>query len=136
MMRAARARKPEPDLAADFQEVMSTAIDVLSRERALFLSGQYAGIEAITVEKVDILARLEDVFPTAPRTQETISAIQSLVDASRRNEEIIQAARQGLAHARRRINSIRAARHGVVAYAEDGTQISSQADLIGREKSA
>ena len=121
---------------ASFQEIVEEALELLARERALFLTGDYEKIPQVSGQKISVLERIEDAIPFAPQTRATIAVIEELVIASRRNEEIIQAARQGLAHARRRISSIREARRGVVAYAEDGSQIASHADLIGREKSA
>ena len=121
---------------SEFAEVVGEALDILARERLVFLTGDYNEIPKVTSDKVLVLERLEDAILRAPRTSDSISAIEELVSASRRNEEIIQAARQGLAHARRRIGSIRQARQGIVAYAEDGSQIASRADMVGHEKSA
>ena len=131
------AQTAEEQTAGDaFAAVIAETLDVLAHERTLFLTGAYGELEEITERKATLLARIEDAVPFAPRTRATIAAIEDLVVASRRNEEIIQAARQGLAHARRRITSIRQAKQGIVAYAEDGSQIASQADLFAREKSA
>ena len=122
--------------AEAFEAVIAETLDVLAHERMLFLTGAYGELEGVTGKKTLLLARIEETVPFAPRTRATIGAIEDLVIASRRNEEIIQAARQGLAHARRRISSIQQAKQGVVAYAEDGSQISSRADLFARDKSA
>ena len=135
MVKLVQATDARADAEA-FEAVIAETLDVLAYERTLFLTGEYGELSEITDKKAALLSRIEEAVPLAPRTRATIAAIEDLVVASRRNEEIIQAARQGLAHARRRITSIRQAKHGVVAYAEDGSQISSQADLYAHQKSA
>ncbi|MEM7745255.1 MAG: hypothetical protein AAF409_16245 [Pseudomonadota bacterium] len=126
----------EERTASPFCDVVEDALGVLEDERVAFLSGAYDRVEAIVERKKAALVRLEQLIPDAPRTDDTVTAMRRLIAASRRNEQIIQAARQGLAHARRRIAVIKDAARGVVAYAEDGSRIASQADLIGSGKSA
>lgn len=119
-----------------FLELIDSGLETLARERDVFLSGAFDQIREISEEKRHLLERLESAMPTIARTPAILNAIEVLVTSSRRNEEIIKAAQQGLSHARRRIESIRKAGRGVVAYAEDGSAISSRADLLGALRSA
>lgn len=116
--------------------LIEDALALLDEERDVFLTGAYGRIAGISERKLDILAELEVQLAQAERSVLVINAVRRLIAASRRNEQIIEAARQGLSHARRRIGAIQEAARGVVAYAEDGTRIASQADLRSREQSA
>ena len=137
MNRTARRLLPEDlDTAAPLLRVVDEALDVLATERQVFLSGDYERIVEITEAKSEILVRLEDLIPSMARSITAIRAMQRLVEASKQNEQIIQAARQGLSHAKRRISAIAQTGRGAVAYAEDGTRISSHADLMKADKSA
>ena len=117
-------------------EVIDSALVVLQDEREVFLSGEYEKLPVIIERKVSLLDRIESLIHTAPKSASFIAAVRRLIDASRRNEEIIQAARQGHAHAKRRLKAIADMRDGVVAYAEDGSTISSRADAWRGGKSA
>ena len=116
--------------------VIASAVELLRRERQVFLTGRYEELAEITGEKERILDQLEGLIPTVVPNAEIIGALRDLIDVSRRNEQIIQAGRQGLAHARRRLKAIEEMNAGAVAYAEDGSQIRSSADLPKDEKTA
>lgn len=129
---------PLPALPVGTTELMTTvetALALLDEERDVFLRGRYERIGEIAARKQKILDELEDAMTGIQRSALVVTAIRRLIAASRRNEQIIKAARQGLAHARRRIGAIQQAMRGVVAYAEDGSQIASHADMIGSGKS-
>lgn len=128
--------QPTALLYAPLLAMVDEALELLDEERDVFLTGQYSRIADLTKRKLAVLRLLEVELAGAGRSALVINAVRRLIAISRRNEQIIQAARQGLAHARRRIGAIREAGRGVVAYAEDGSRIASQADLLSREKSA
>lgn len=111
-------------------EVVDAALSLLREEKRVFLEGRYEHLETIIASKAALLERLEQVIHSAARDQRILAALKRLIEESRRNEQIIQAARQGLAHARRRLKAIDEMLSGAVAYAEDGTRISSHADQI------
>lgn len=116
--------------------VIASAVELLKRERQVFLTGRYEELAGIIGEKKRILDELEGLVPTVVPNAEIISALRDLIDVSRRNEQIIQAGRQGLAHARRRLKAIDEMNAGAVAYAEDGSLIRSSADQPKDEKTA
>ena len=127
-----------PDAPPGTVELMNTvdeALILLDEERDIFLQGRYAQIAELAERKLAVLERLELALAGIERSVLVVGAIRRLIAASRRNEQIIEAARQGLAHARRRIGAIQQAVRGAVAYAEDGTRIASQADMIRTGKS-
>lgn len=117
-------------------DLVNEALEVLDAERNVFLSGQYEKLSEIILAKTQILERLESVIHSVVRTAGFVIAIKSLIEASRRNEQIIRAAQQGLAHARRRMKAIDQTRAGAVAYAEDGSKITSHADVVRDRKTA
>lgn len=108
--------------------VIEAAVQLLERERQVFLTGRYGELAGIIDEKVQMLGRLERLIPTIDPNAQIIAALRGLIEVSRRNEQIIQAGRQGLAHARRRLKAIEEMNAGAVAYAEDGSRIRSTAD--------
>ncbi|MGD1923643.1 MAG: hypothetical protein ACFB03_05570 [Paracoccaceae bacterium] len=117
-------------------DVIEQAMVVLEREREIFLTGKYQFLSDVIETKTRILQTLEVTLRNAVRTADVVIAVRRLLEASRRNEEIIRAAMQGLAQARRRLASIAKMRKGAVAYAEDGTLISSRDDALGGGKIA
>lgn len=119
-----------------FLSLVQGGLETLEQERDVFLTGAFHKIQGISDEKKLLLQRLEQAMPRLERSAEVLNAIDLLVRAGRRNEEIIKAAQQGLMHAKRRVESIRRAGRGVVAYAEDGSSISSHADLMASLRSA
>lgn len=126
-----------PDEAADrLIENVNTGLEVLARERAVFMEGRYGEIEPISTIKQSLLSELEGIMTIVPRTVAVVDALNQLIRESRQNEMIIQAARQGVAHAKRRIEAILQTRSGVLAYAADGTRISSTADMGEQDSSA
>ena len=116
--------------------VIASAVQLLEHERQVFLSGRYEELAGIIGEKERILDRLERMVHLVVPNAEIITALRNLIEISRRNEQIIQAGRQGLSHARRRLKAIEEMKAGAVAYAEDGTQIRSNADLLKDDKTA
>lgn len=117
-------------------DLVNEALELLEVERRVFLNGQYEKLSEIILAKTEILERLEAVIHSVVRTAGFVIAIKSLIEASRRNEHIIRAAQQGLAHARRRMKAIDQTRAGAVAYAEDGSRITSHADVVRDRKTA
>lgn len=117
-------------------DLINEALELLDAERNVFLNGQYEKLSEIILAKTQILERLETVIHSVTRTAGFVLAIKSLIEASRRNEQIIRAAQQGLAHARRRMKAIDQTRAGAVAYAEDGSKITSHADVVRDRKTA
>lgn len=117
-------------------DLINEALHILDQERSVFLNGQYEKLAEIISAKTRVLERLETLIHTVSRTAAFVIAIKDLIDASRRNEQIIRAAQQGLAHARRRMKAIDQTRQGAVAYAEDGSKISSHADVVRDRKTA
>ena len=136
-MRAAASQSfadgSEPDYA---RQIVAEALSILKDEREVFLSGEYLRLSTILEAKSAVLEKLELAIHTAPRSVAFIADVRNLIAESRRNEQIIQAARQGLSHARRRLKAIDEMRSGVVAYAEDGSRISSRDDLLRGGRSA
>lgn len=122
---------PEAALIDEWDALTAEGMDILDRERAAFVSGDYAEVVALTEAKLALLSRLDKALPTVPRNIRTLRRLERLVDASKRNEEIIAAARQGLSYAKLKIREIDSTRRGVVAYAQDGSRIESRADQIG-----
>lgn len=118
------------------EEIVDGALTLLKQEKRVFLEGRYESLATIIAAKNTVLLRLERVMHEAARNGVFLASLKRLIEESRRNEEIIQAARQGLSHARRRLKSISEMRSGAVAYAEDGSQISSHADLLRNGKTA
>ena len=116
--------------------VIAAAAELLERERQVFLTGRYEELAGIIAEKERMLGRLEGLIPTVVPNAEIVGALRDLIGMSRRNEQIIQAGRQGLAHARRRLKAIDEMNAGAVAYAEDGSPIRSNADLLRDDKTA
>ena len=116
--------------------VIETAVQLLERERQVFLTGTYGELAGIIDEKVQMLGHLERLIPTIDPNAQIISALRGLIEVSRRNEQIIQAGRQGLAHARRRLKAIEEMNAGAVAYAEDGSRIRSTADQTSDDQIA
>lgn len=117
-------------------DLVNEALELLDQERSVFLNGQYERLAGIISAKTQILERLEIVIHSATRSAAFMVAVRSLIEVSRRNEHIIRAAQQGLAHARRRLKAIDQTREGAVAYAEDGSRISSHADVVRDRKTA
>ncbi|MEO1490894.1 MAG: hypothetical protein AAFV19_01925 [Pseudomonadota bacterium] len=117
-------------------DAVQEALDILSDERKIFLTGAYVQLQEMTERKLAILGKLETLIPKVQRNASVLQAMNTLIAESRRNEDIIQAARQGVAQARRRITAIRKTRSGAVAYAEDGSTIMSRADELGQAKTA
>ena len=115
----------------DLQEIVDATLSILGDEREAFLQGTYHLVPDISARKNEMVERIENCIKSVPRSAEAVALIRSVIDAGRRNEDLILAARQGLAYARRRISQIKSATRGDVAYAEDGTRISSRADLLG-----
>lgn len=111
-------------------ELVHEALELLEQERAIFLEGQYAKLAPVIAAKAKVLERLEITIHSVSRSADFLNAVRTLIEASRRNEQIIRAAQQGLAHARRRLTAIDQTRSGAVAYAEDGTRITSRADAV------
>lgn len=116
--------------------LLDEALDLLDRERIVFMTGRYEEITTLNDEKLSLLTRLQDQLSEARGTPRAIAKLKLVVDASKRNQEIIAAAREGLAHAKRRLGAIRDMEKGVVAYREDGDRIRSLADLMSPGKSA
>ncbi|MEM8990340.1 MAG: hypothetical protein AAGD08_07980 [Pseudomonadota bacterium] len=109
---------------------------IMSRERSLFLAGDFRTVESMTAEKQSVLADIEALIPQVRGTPAMQDALQGLIRDSRRNERIIAAARHGIAAARRRIQQILAARQGAVAYDRYGKKITSRADAVEKSSSA
>lgn len=109
-------------------EAVDIGMEILSEERDALLTGRYGQLSDITQKKTDLLGRLEDAVRSAPRTRAVQRLVSRLIEASRYNEALLKAAREGLAIAKRRIAGIRKAGRGAVAYAEDGSTISSSGD--------
>lgn len=109
---------------------------LLARERGLLLGGDYLRAEALAAEKRAYLDRLESVWPTVAPAEGLREGLTALAGDARRNERLFLAAREGLAAARRRIAALQATRTGAVAYARDGSRITSRADACGKTKSA
>lgn len=131
-MNAVQEAAPE---AVTLRALALEGLEILKSEREAFLSGSFERISEIAQRKLGLLERLETLVQRPPPDDRGLLLLERLIQDSRRNEEIIRAARQGLAHARRRIASIKGARRGDVAYEEDGTRISSRADLQSTLKS-
>lgn len=109
---------------------------LLDRERKLLLGGDYHAAESLAAEKRAYLARLESSAPALARSGMLREGLNLLAGDARRNERLLAAVRDGLAAARRRIAALDATRSGAVAYARDGSRITSRADACGRTKSA
>lgn len=116
--------------------IIEQALALLGEEKRVFLEGRYEQLATIIAAKTDVLERLERIIPGAARNGRFIAALKHLIDESRRNELLIQAAQQGLSHARRRLKAIHDMQSGAVAYAEDGSRISSNADLVKNRSTA
>lgn len=124
------------DTADPVIEIVEEGLDLLAREREVLTSGRFPAMPTITAKKSDLLVRLEEAMHGARRTAVLVEAIGRLIAESRRNEGMIRAALQGFAAAKRRIAAIVATGKGAVAYAEDGTRISSRADRPGDSRRA
>ncbi|MGF1500256.1 MAG: hypothetical protein ACFBSD_00430 [Paracoccaceae bacterium] len=109
---------------------------ILAEERQTVASGRFADVSKIESRKTALLDALEDAIRKSPATVDHRAALEGLIADSRRNERILRAAQEGLRRARTRIAAILATRKGDVAYAEDGSRITSRADAEGRSKSA
>lgn len=116
------------DGATHLQNVVEEGLGVLNAEREALLQGRYDRLPEITTEKSKLLGRLETAMRAAPRSGPMQRLVVGLIDASRYNEALLKAAREGLAIAKRRIAAIRKAGRGAVAYAEDGSTITSAGD--------
>lgn len=102
--------------------------ELLARERRVLSAGQFGEIAEITAQKQALLAALDQATAHTVGTTEVRRALAELIAESRHNERLIAAARTGFAIANRRIAAIVATRKGAVAYAPDGSQITSRAD--------
>ena len=116
--------------------LLEEALDVLRCERAIFLTGRYSDLGEVNSRKGLILKKLGKVLGRVPHDPSLQRKLEALIAASRRNERIIAAALQGLRAAKRRIERLVQARDGAVAYAPDGSKISSSADLSAHNRSA
>ena len=101
---------------------------LLERERRVLNDGRFGEISEITARKQDLLTALDSATVHTVGTTEIRDALAGLIAESRHNERLIAAARAGFAIANRRIAAIVATRKGAVAYAADGSQITSRAD--------
>ncbi|SMX47468.1 hypothetical protein [Actibacterium lipolyticum] len=81
----------------DNAKLLNTLHDLLERERAVLLSGQFADLEKITAEKARIQGQL------APETPADLSALRV---AAQRNARLLSAAQRGLDGARERLKAI------------------------------
>lgn len=109
---------------------------LLERERKVILSGRFDEISAIADEKQAYLEALDGMLVNSAPTSELRGALAALADAGRRNERLIAGALMGFRGARRKIEAIMATRRGAVAYAADGSPISSWADALRESRRA
>jgi len=117
-------------------DLVSEGHDLLSREREILFDGRFEGLEPIGAEKARLLEQLEDAIPRVRGTRALRTALDGLIADSRRNERLIGAALGGMRTARRSIEAIVATRMGDVAYAADGTRITSRADAVRKSSRA
>lgn len=117
-------------------ELIDLAIRLLLDERKIFFSGNYELLGSIVPQKTAVLADIESQIVRTRPNLSLVAAMKRLVQESRFNERIIAAAQQGVAHARRRLRAIEDMRAGAVAYAEDGTRITSKEDQVADGKIA
>jgi len=110
--------------------------DLLARERADLLAGRFDALGEIAQRKSGLLDALEQAIAGAHGTPAARRALDSLIQESRRNEGLLGAALTGIRSARRSISAILATRHGDVAYAPDGSRITSRADAAGKSSRA
>ena len=109
---------------------------LLARERDALLAGEFDGLDAIASEKARLLDAIERAIPRTRGTRRARRALEALITDSRRNERLIGAALNGMRAARRSIAAIVATRNGDVAYAPDGSRITSRADAIRKSSRA
>jgi len=114
--------------AETLDEIIARGHALLGEERAALASGRFDRIEELTARKLALLDALEPAIGAGQGTRELRRRLEALIVESRRNEQLIGAARSGLSAARRRIEAIVATRRGAVAYAPDGSLITSKAD--------
>ena len=117
-------------MSGALEPLIAEAHALLAEEREVLSTGRFAEIGRIGERKTALLGALEPAIAASPPTAELRTALERLIEESRRNERLIEAARAGLAAARRRIEGILATRRGDVAYAPDGSRISSRADSV------
>lgn len=110
--------------------------ELLARERRMLAAGALGDAEALARDKTAFLARLESAWPGLERVAALRKGLTGLIEDARRNERLLHAVRDGFAAARRRIEALEATRAGAVAYARDGSRITSRADACGRTKCA
>jgi len=103
---------------------------LLERERAALFAGRFDAVAGIAEEKAGLLDGLERAISGTRGTRRARGALEELIADSRRNERLIGAALGGLRAARRSIRAILATRQGDVAYAPDGSRITSRADAV------
>ena len=120
----------------DILSLVDEGLGLLAQERELLVSGQFPMIPSVTARKSEFIGRLESQLRTEERTALVVDAVRKLIAESRRNESMIRAALQGFAAAKRRVTAIVATGKGAVAYAEDGTRISSRADRSASSRQA
>lgn len=109
---------------------------LMERERALLIAGGFDAIEDIAAQKSELLASLDEVTRSLRGTPRLRRALDALIADSRRNERLLGAALGGMRSARRSIQAIVATRMGDVAYAADGTRITSRADAMRKTSRA
>jgi len=109
---------------------------LLERERTELLAGRFDGLEGIAGAKAELLDRLERLIPQSRGTGPVRDALDGLIRESRRNERLIGAALSGVRSARRSISAILATRRGDVAYAADGSRITSRDDAVQKSSRA
>lgn len=117
-------------------DLVASGHDLLARERATLLEGRFDGLEDIGAEKAALLEGLEEAIRRVRGTRALRAALDALIADSRRNERLIGAALGGMRAARRSIQAIVATRMGDVAYAADGTRITSRADAARKSSRA
>lgn len=120
----------------EVHELVERGHALLTRERAVLLAADFGPVEALAAEKGALLAALSEAVGRARGTDALRTALARLIEESRRNERILEAVLRGLRSARRRMAAIMAARRGEVAYAADGTRITSSADSISKNRTA
>jgi len=115
---------------ARFLALVGQGHALLERERALLLEGRFERLETVAEEKSALLDGLEGAMRRVRGTRALRTALDALIEDGRRNERLIGAALGGVRTARRSIQAIVATRLGDVAYAADGSRITSRADAV------
>jgi len=120
----------------ELAELVSRGLALAEDERQLFLEGDFDDLETMTQKKSEFLDELAARASRVRADDEERQALSQLIRHSQRNEQIMAAARSGFRAARRRVESILATRKGAVAYDENGNEITSRADSMGKTSRA